>query len=56
MTKTIFHIQPMPRTLARSLGLAALLVVLALSVGGAVAERMEQRAEQDRLAIGDVTE
>ena len=56
MTKTIFHIQPMPRTVARSLALAALLVVLGLSVGGALAERMEQRASQDRISIGDVAD
>jgi hypothetical protein len=56
MTKTIFHIQPMPRTVARSLALAALLVILVLSVGGALAERMEQRASADRLSIGDVAE
>jgi hypothetical protein len=56
MNKTIFYIQPLPRPLARPLALAALLVILALSVGGALAERMEQRASQDRLTIGDVTE
>jgi hypothetical protein len=54
MTKTIFHTQSMPRPVARSLALAALLVVLVLSVGGALAERMEQRASEDRLSIGDV--
>jgi hypothetical protein len=53
MTKTIFHhIQPLPRPLA----VTALLVILVLSVGGALAERMEQRASQDRLTIGDVIE
>ena len=52
MTKTIFHIQ----SVARSLALAALLVVLVLSVGGALAERVEQRASADRLSIGDVAE
>lgn len=56
MTKTIFHIQPLPRTVARSLALAALLVVLVLSVGGALAERLGQRATQDRLHVGDVAE
>ena len=56
MTKTIFHIQPMPRTVARSLALAALLVILVLSVGGARAERMEQGASEDRLRIGDVAD
>ena len=52
MTKTIFHIQSKPRSLA----LAALVVVLVLSVGGALAERMEQRASEDRLSIGDIAE
>lgn len=56
MTKTIFQIQQMPRPLARPLALAALLVILVLSVGGALAERMEQRASQDRLVIGDIGE
>ena len=55
MSKTIFHVQSLPRPLARPLALAALLVILALSVGGALAERLEQRASQDRLTIGDVT-
>ncbi|HJT13022.1 MAG TPA: hypothetical protein VJ790_10430 [Dongiaceae bacterium] len=53
MTKSIFQIQSMPRPVARSFALAALLVVLVLSVGGALAERMEQRAVEDRLSIGD---
>jgi hypothetical protein len=56
MTKTIFHLRPMPRSLARSLGLVAVLVVLALSIGGAVGERMEQRASQDRFAIGETAQ
>lgn len=56
MTKTIFHLQPMPRSLARSLGLVAVLVVLALSIGGAVGQRMEQRASQDRFAIGETAQ
>jgi hypothetical protein len=56
MTKTILHIQLMPRPVARSLALAALLVILVLSVGGALAERMEQRATQDRLSFGDAAE
>ena len=53
MTKSIFQIQSMRRPVARSFALAALLVVLVLSVGGALAERMEQRASEDRLSIGD---
>jgi hypothetical protein len=56
MTKTMIHIRSMPARAARSLGLAALLVILGLSVGGALAERLEQRASEDRLSIGDVAE
>ncbi|NJO33369.1 MAG: hypothetical protein HC869_09705 [Rhodospirillales bacterium] len=56
MTKTIFHIHSMPRPLARSLAIAAMLVILVLSVGGALAERLEQRASEDRLSIGDVAD
>jgi ABC-type Fe3+-siderophore transport system permease subunit len=61
MIKTVLHLQPMSRQsarpqLARPLAVAALLVILALSVGGALAQRMEQRASEDRLVIGDVTE
>ncbi|HEY3145638.1 MAG TPA: hypothetical protein VGJ75_04770 [Dongiaceae bacterium] len=52
MTKTIFHIQPMPRPMARSLAIAAILVIVVLSIGGALAQRMEQRAVQDRLSVG----
>lgn len=56
MTKTIFHFEPLPRPLARPLAVAALLVILVLSIGGALAERMGQRASQDRLSFGDVSE
>jgi hypothetical protein len=56
MTKAISHIRSMPRPLARPLAVAALLALLVLSVGGALAERLEQRSAQDRLSIGDVTE
>ena len=56
MTKTIFHIQPMPRPVARSLAIAAILVVVILSVGGALAQRMEQRASEDRFSFGDNAE
>ncbi len=53
MTKSMFQIRSVRRPVARSFALAALLVVLVLSVGGALAERMEQRAVEDRLSIGD---
>jgi hypothetical protein len=56
MIKSIFHFQPIPRQSARSLAIAALLVVLVLSIGGALAQRMEQRASEDRLSIGDIAE
>lgn len=52
MTKAIFHIQPNSRALA----IAALLVILVLTIGGALGQRMEQRASQDRLSIGDVAD
>ena len=60
MTRTIFHFQPMSRPfgrpLARPFAVAALLVILALSVGGALAERLEQRASEDRLSFGAAAE
>ena len=56
MTKTIFQTQPMSRVMARSMAIAALLVIVVLSIGGALAERMEQRATQDRLSFGDTAE
>jgi len=56
MTKTIFHIQPLPQSVARSLAIAAILVIVVLSIGGALAQRMEQRAAQDRISFGDVAE
>jgi hypothetical protein len=55
MTKAIFHVRPIPQRLARALSLVAILAVLVLSVGGALAERLEQRAEQDRFCFGGVT-
>jgi hypothetical protein len=55
MTKAIFRIRPISQPLARALSLAAIVLVLVLSVGGALAQRMEQRAAHDRLSIGDVT-
>lgn len=56
MSESIFRIRHVPHPMARPLALAALLVILALSIGGALAERLEQRAAQDRLTIGDATE
>ena len=56
MTKTIFHINSTPRPLARPLAFAALVIILALSIGGALAQRMEHRAFEDRLTIGDTAE
>jgi hypothetical protein len=50
MTKTMLRIPSIPRALA----LAALLVIVGLSVGGAFAERMEQRSSEDRLTIGEI--
>ena len=60
MSKSIFRIQSMPRpqiqSPARPLALAALLVILVLSIGGALAERMQERESHDRLTIGDVAD
>lgn len=56
MLKTIFDQQPFPRLLTRPLAFAALLAILALSIAGALAQRMEDRASEDRLTIGDVGE
>jgi hypothetical protein len=41
---------------AKPLAFAAILVVLALSIGGAVGQRMEQRAAQDRFSFGEVAD
>jgi hypothetical protein len=54
MNKTILPMQYFPRHLSRSLAFAAIMIILALSIGGALAERMEQRAVEDRLSFGDV--
>ncbi|MGH6892061.1 MAG: hypothetical protein ACREEP_07370 [Dongiaceae bacterium] len=53
MTKAIFHIHPMPQSLSRPLAIAAILALLALSIGGALAQRMEQRAAADRFGFGE---
>lgn len=52
MSKTIFNVQPIPPSLAKPLAIAAILAILALSIGGALAERMELRAAEDRLSVG----
>ena len=56
MSKSIFHIQSVPRPLARPIAFTALLVILVLSIGGALAERMQERESHDRLTIGDVAD
>lgn len=56
MTKSIFHIQPLPQSVARSLAIGAILIIALLSIGGALAQRMEQRASEDRLSFGDIAE
>ena len=43
-------------SLSKPVAFAAILVVLALSIGGALGERMEQRAAQDRISFGDVAD
>ena len=47
---------PSKPQLTKPVALAAVLAVLALSIGGAVNERMEQRAQADRLSFGDVAD
>lgn len=42
--------------LSKSLAFVALAVVVALTIGGALGERMEQRAAQDRMSFGDVAD
>ena len=37
----------------KPLAILSVLVIAALTMGMALAERMEQRAQQDRLSIGD---
>lgn len=44
------------KSASKPLAFAAILVVLALSIGGAFSERLEQRAAQDRFSFGDVAE
>lgn len=56
MNKTILPMQYFSQHLSRSLAFAAIMIVLALSIGGALAERMEQRAAEDRLSFGGATE
>ena len=56
MTRTIAHFRPISHSLARVFALAALLVIIVLSVGGALAQRMEHHAQQDRFSVGDIAE
>lgn len=43
----------MNQTLRKPITLLSLAIVAALTIGAAVAERMEQRANQDRFSMGD---
>jgi hypothetical protein len=56
MTKAVFQMHPLLNPISRPLAVAAIMVVLALSIGGALAERLEQRAAEDRLSVGVVAE
>ena len=40
----------------KPLAILSVLVIAALTMGMALAERMEQRAQQDRLSIGDTAQ
>ena len=42
-------------TMKKPLTAISILVVAALTMGMALAERMEQRAQQDRLSVGETT-
>jgi len=41
-------------SLTKLLTIGAMLALLALTIGGALAERMEQRAASDRLSLGEL--
>ena len=56
MIAALFVNRTKTRSLSKFLAFAAILVVLALSIGGALGKRMEQRAEQDRFSFGDVAD
>ena len=43
-------------TMKKPLTALSILVIAALTMGMALAERMEQRAQQDRLSIGDTAQ
>jgi len=43
-------------TMKKPLAILSILVIAALTMGMALAERMEQRAQQDRLSIGDTAQ
>lgn len=43
-------------TMKKPLTAISILVIAALTMGMALAERMEQRAQQDRLSIGDTAQ
>ena len=56
MIAALFANRTKSRSLSKPLAFAAILVVLALSIGGAVGQRMEQRAAQDRFSFGEVAD
>jgi hypothetical protein len=43
-------------TMNKPLTALSILVIAALTMGMALAERMEQRAQQDRLSIGEIAQ
>lgn len=55
MTTTILtNLSPRGISLTKLLAVGAVLALLILTIGGAVAERMEQRAANDRLFLGEL--
>lgn len=42
-------------SLTKLLTIGAMLALLVLTIGGALAERMEQRAASDRLSLGELS-
>ena len=56
MITTLFANRTNHRSLSKPLAFGAILLVLGLSIGGAVGERLEQRAEEDRFSFGTVAD
>jgi hypothetical protein len=55
ITRRTSH-QPALNTMKKPLTILSVLVIAALTMGMAVAQHMEQRAQQDRLSFGDTAQ